>query len=125
MSELDEFMKVLCVVGVFILGLCFVLFLITPSTYASGSSLHTIVGAFYHFVVTSPNLVKFTMVGISLVIAIITLCSSDKDDVTKFRDIVIIVMIVVLGWLGVDYLVDAHAQSGTVAQSSIIGFLLN
>lgn len=25
----------------------------------------------------------------------------------------------------VDYLVDAHAQSGTVAQSSIIGFLLN
>lgn len=25
----------------------------------------------------------------------------------------------------VDYLVDAHTQSGTVAQSSIIGFLLN
>lgn len=25
----------------------------------------------------------------------------------------------------VDYLVDAHAQSGTIAQSSIIGFLLN
>lgn len=125
MSELDEFMKVLCAVGVFILGLCFVLFLITPSTYDSGSSLHTIIGAFYHFVVTSPNLVKFTMVGIYLVIAIITLCSSDKDDVTKFRDVVIIFMLVTFGWLGVDYLVDAHAQSGTVAQSSIIGFLLN
>lgn len=125
MSELDEFMKVLCAVGVFMLGLCFVLFLITSSTYTSGSSLHTIIGAFYHFVVTSPNLVKFTMVGIYLVIAIITLCSSDKDDVTKFRDIVIIVMIVVLGWLGVDYLVDAHVQGGTVAQSSIIEFLLN
>lgn len=125
MSELDEFMKVLCAVGVFILGLCFVLFLITPSTYASGSSLHTIIGAFYHFVVTSPNLVKFTMVGIYLVIAIITLCSSDKDDVTKFRDVVIIFMLGTFGWLGVDYLVDVHAQSGTVAQSSIIGFLLN
>lgn len=125
MSELDEFMKVLCAVGVFILGLCFVLFLITPSTYASGSSLHTIIGAFYHFVVTSPNLVKFTMVGIYLVIAIITLCSSDKDDVTKFRDVVIIFMLVTFGWLGVDYLVDAHVQGGTVAQSSIIGFLLN
>ena len=125
MSELDEFMKVLCAVGVFILGLCFLLFLISPSTYASGSSLHTIVGAFYHFVVTSPNLVKFTMVGIYLVIAIITLCSSDKDDVTKFRDVVIIFMLVTFGWLVVDYLVDAHAQSGTVAQSSIIGFLLN
>lgn len=125
MSELDEFIKVLCAVGVFILGLCFVLFLITPSTYASGSSLHTIIGAFYHFVVTSPNLVKFTMVGIYLVIAIITLCSSDKDDVTKFRDVVIIFMLVTFGWLGVDYLVDAHAQSGTVAQSSIIGFPLN
>ena len=124
MSELDEFMKVLCAVGVFILGLCFVLFLITPSTYASGSSLHTIIGAFYHFVVTSPNLVKFTMVGIYLVITIITLCSSDKDDVTKFRDVVIIFMLVTFGWLGVDYLVDAHAQNGTVAQSSIIGFLL-
>lgn len=124
MSELDEFMKVLCAVGVFMLGLCFVLFLITPSTYASGSSLHTIIGAFYHFVVTSPNLVKFTMVGIYLVITIITLCSSDKDDVTKFRDVVIIFMLVTFGWLGVDYLVDAHAQSGTVAQSSIIGFLL-
>lgn len=124
MSELDEFMKVLCAVGVFILGLCFVLFLITPSTYANGSSLHIIIGAFYQFVVTSPNLVKFTMVGIYLVIAIITLCSSDKDDVVKFRDIVIIVMIVVLGWLGVDYLVDAHVQGGTVAQTSIIGFLL-
>ena len=80
------------------LGLCFVLFLITPSTYASASSLHTIIGAFYHFVVTSPNLVKFTMVGIYLVIAIVTSCSSNKDDVTKFRDIVIMVMIVVLGW---------------------------
>lgn len=125
MSELDEFIKVLCAVGVFMLGLCFVLFLITPSTYASGSSLHTIIGAFYHFVVTSPNLVKFTMVGIYLVIAIITLCSSDKDDVTKFRDVVIIFMLVTFGWLGVDYLVDAHAQSGTVTQSSIIGFLLN
>lgn len=125
MSELDEFMKVLCAVGVFILGLCFVLFLITPSTYASGSSLHTIIGAFYHFVVTSPNLVKFTMVGIYLVITIITLCSSDKDDVTKFRDVVIIFMLVTFGWLGVDYLVDAHLQGGTVAQSSIIEFLLN
>jgi hypothetical protein len=125
MSELDEFMKVLCAVGVFMLGLCFVLFLITPSTYASGSSLHTIIGAFYHFVVTSPNLVKFTMVGIYLVITIITLCSSDKDDVTKFRDIVIIFMLVTFGWLGVDYLVDAHVQGGTVAQSSIIEFLLN
>lgn len=125
MSELDEFMKVLCAVGVFMLGLCFVLFLITPSTYASGSSLHAIIGAFYHFVVASPNLVKFTMVGIYLVIAIITLCSSDKDDVTKFRDIVIIFMLVTFGWLGVDYLVDAHVQGGTVAQSSIIGFLLN
>lgn len=125
MSELDEFMKVLCAVGVFILGLCFVLFLITPSTYASGSSLHTIIGAFYHFVVTSPNFVKFTMVGIYLVIATITLCSSDKDDVTKFRDVVIIFMLVTFGWLGVNYLVDAHAQSGTVAQSSIMGFLLN
>lgn len=125
MSELDEFMKVLCAVGVFMLGLCFVLFLITPSTYASGSSLHTIIGAFYHFVVTSPNLVKFTMVGIYLVITIITLCSSDKDDVTKFRDVVIIFMLVTFGWLGVDYLVDAHVQGGTVAQSSIIEFLLN
>lgn len=125
MSKLDEFMKVLCAVGVFILGLCFVLFLITPSTYASGSSLHTIIGAFYHFVVTSPNLVKFTMVGIYLVIAIITLCLSDKDDVTKFRDVVVIFMLVTFGWLGVDYLVDAHVQGGTVAQSSIIGFLLN
>lgn len=125
MSELDEFMKVLCAVGVFMLGLCFVLFLITPSTYASGSSLHTIIGTFYHLVVTSPNLVKFTMVGIYLVIAIITLCSSDKDDVTKFRDVVIIFMLVTFGWLGVDYLVDVHAQSGIVAQSSIIGFLLN
>lgn len=118
-------MKVLCAAGVFILGLCFMLFLITPSTYASGSILHTIIGAFYHFVVTSLNLVKFTMVGIYLVIAIITLCSSDKDDVTKFRDIVIIFMLVTFGWLGVDYLVDVQAQSGAVAQSSIIGFLLN
>lgn len=125
MSELDEFMKVLSFAGLCMLGLCFVLFLITPSTYASGSILHTIIGAFYHFVVTSPNLVKFTMVGIYLVIAIITLCSSDKDDVTKFRDIVIIFMLVTFGWLGVDYLVDAHVQGGTVAQSSIIGFLLN
>lgn len=125
MSELDEFMKVLCAVGVLMLGLCFVLFLITPSTYASGSSLHTIIGAFYHFVVTSPKLVKFTMVGIYLVIAIITLCSSDKDDVMKFRDVVIIFLLVTFGWLGVDYLVDTHTQSGTIAQSSIIGFLLN
>lgn len=125
MSELDEFTKVLSFAGLCMLGLCFVLFLITPSTYASGSILHTIIGAFYHFVVTSPNLVKFTMVGIYLVIAIITLCSSDKDDVTKFRDIVIISMLVTFGWLGVDYLVDAHVQGGTVAQSSIIGFLLN
>jgi len=125
MSELDEFTKVLSFAGLCMLGLCFVLFLITPSTYASGSILHTIIGAFYHFVVTSPNLVKFTMVGIYLVIAIITLCSSDKDDVTKFRDIVIIFMLVTFGWLGVDYLVDAHVQGGTVAQSSIIGFLLN
>ena len=125
MSELDEFTKVLSFAGLCMLGLCFVLFLITPSTYASGSILHTIIGAFYHFVVTSPNLVKFTMVGIYLVIAIITLCSSDKDDVTKFRDIVIICMLVTFGWLGVDYLVDAHVQGGTVAQSSIIGFLLN
>ena len=124
MSELDEFMKVLCAVGVFMLGLCFVLFLITPSTYASGSSLHTIIGAFYHFVVTSPNLVKFTMVGIYLVITIITLCSSDKDDVTKFRDIVIIFMLVTFGWLGVDYLVDAHVQSDAIAQSTIMGFPL-
>ena len=125
MSELDEFTKVLSFARLCMLGLCFVLFLITPSTYASGSILHTIIGAFYHFVVTSPNLVKFTMVGIYLVIAIITLCSSDKDDVTKFRDIVIIFMLVTFGWLGVDYLVDAHVQGGTVAQSSIIGFLLN
>lgn len=125
MSELDEFTKVLSFAGLCMLGLCFVLFLITPSTYASGSILHTIIGAFYHFVVTSPNLVKFNMVGIYLVIAIITLCSSDKDDVTKFRDIVIIFMLVTFGWLGVDYLVDAHVQGGTVAQSSIIGFLLN
>lgn len=125
MSELDEFTKVLSFAGLCMLGLCFVLFLITPSTYASGSILHTIIGAFYHFVVTSLNLVKFTMVGIYLVIAIITLCSSDKDDVTKFRDIVIIFMLVTFGWLGVDYLVDAHVQGGTVAQSSIIGFLLN
>ena len=124
MSELDEFMKVLCAVGVFMLGLCFVLFLIIPSTYASGSSLHAIIGAFYHFVVASPNLVKFTMVGIYLVIAIITLCSSDKDDVTKFRDIVIIFMLVTFGWLGVDYLVDAHAQSDAIAQSTIMGFPL-
>lgn len=125
MSELDEFTKVLSFAGLCMLGLCFVLFLITPSTYASGSILHTIIGAFYHFVVTSPNLVKFTMVGIYLVIAIITSCSSDKDDVTKFRDIVIIFMLVTFGWLGVDYLVNAHVQGGTVAQSSIIGFLLN
>ena len=124
MSELDEFMKVLCAVGLFMLGLCFVLFLISPTTYADGSSLHTIVGAFYYFVVTSPNLVKFTMVGIYLIIAIVALCSSDKDDMTKFRDIVIMVVIVTFVWLGVDYLVDAHAQSGTVAQSTIMGFPL-
>ena len=125
MSELDEFMKVLSFVGLCMLGLCVVLFLITTSLHATGSSANGIIEAFYHFVITSPNLVKFTMVGIYLVIAIITLCSSDKDDVTKFRDIVIIVMIMVLGWLGVDYLVDAHVQGGTVAQSSSIGFLLN
>ena len=124
MSELDEFMKVLCAFGVFLLGLCFILFLLTPSTYASGSSLHAIIGTFYHFIVTSPNIAKWTMLGIYLVIAIVTLCSSDKDGVTKFRGIVIIVMIVTFGWLGVDYLVDAHAQSDAVAQSTIMGFLL-
>lgn len=88
MSELDEFMKVLSVVGLCMLGLCVVLFLITTGISASGSSTYGIIGAFYNYVVTSPTMVKLTMVGFYLMVAIFKLCANGADVAVKFRDIV-------------------------------------
>lgn len=116
MSELDEFMKVLSFVGLCMLGLCFVLFLITTGVNASGSSTHGIIVAFYNYVVTSPNMVKLTMVGFYLMIAIFKLCASDTDVSVKFRDMVVIIVIVVVGWMSVDYLVVRHSSNNVDSQ---------
>lgn len=120
MSELDEFMKVLSFVGLCVLGLCFVLFLITTGLHFSGSSAHGIIGAFYNYVVTSPNMVKLTMVGFYLMIAIFKLCANDTDVTVKFRDIVVIIVIVVVGWMSIDYLVVRHSSNNVDSQSQSV-----
>lgn len=120
MSELDEFMKVLSFVGLCVLGLCFVLFLITTGLHFSGSSTHGIIGAFYNYVVTSPNMVKLTMVGFYLMIAIFKLCANDTDITVKFRDIVVIIVIVVVGWMSIDYLVARHSSNNVDSQSQSV-----
>lgn len=117
MSELDEFMKVISFVGLCMLGLCFVLFLITTGINASGSSAHSVIGAFYNYVVTSPNMVKLTMVGFYVMVAIFKLCASDTDVDVKFRDIVVIIVIAVVGWMSVDYLVARHSSNNVDSQS--------
>lgn len=116
MSELDEFMKVLSFVGLCMLGLCVVLFLITTGIHTTSSSANGIIGAFYNYVVTSPNMVKLTMVGFYLVVAIFKLGASDTDVAVKFRDIVVIIVIVVVGWMSVDYLVARHSSNNVVSQ---------
>ena len=120
MSELDEFMKVLSFVGLCMLGLCVVLFLITTGLYATGSSAHGIIGAFYNYVVTSPNMVKLTMVGFYLMVAIFKLCANDTDVAVKFRDIVVIIVIVVVGWMSIDYLVARHSSNNVDSQSQSV-----
>lgn len=120
MSELDEFMKVLSFVGLCVLGLCFVLFLITTGLHFSGSSAHGIIGAFYNYVVTSPSMVKLTMVGFYLMIAIFKLCANDTDVTVKFRDIVVIIVIVVVGWMSIDYLVARHSSNNVDSQSQSV-----
>ena len=117
MSELDEFMKVLSFVGLCMLGLCFVLFLITTGIHATGSNTNGIIGAFYNYVVTSPTMVKLTMVGFYLMVAIFKLCANDTDVAVKFRDIVVIIVIVVVGWMSVDYLVARHSSNNVDSQS--------
>ena len=116
MSELDEFMKVLSFVGLCMLCLCVVLFLITTGIHTTSSSANGIIGAFYNYVVTSPNMVKLTMVGFYLVVAIFKLGASDTDVAVKFRDIVVISVIVVVGWMSVDYLVARHSSNNVVSQ---------
>ena len=120
MSELDEFMKVLSFVGLCMLGLCVVLFLITTGIHTTSSSANGIIGAFYNYVVTSPNMVKLTMVGFYLVVAIFKLGVSDTDVAVKFRDIVVIIVIVVVGWMSVDYLVARHSSNNVVSQSQSV-----
>lgn len=120
MSELDEFMKVLSFVGLCMLGLCFVLFLITTGLRASGSSAYGIIGAFYNYVVTSPNMVKLTIVGFYLVVAIFKLCANDADVSVTFRDIVVIIVIVVVGWMSIDYLVARHSSNNVDSQSQSV-----
>lgn len=120
MSVLDEFMKVLSFVGLCMLGLCFVLFLITTGVNASGSSAHGVIRAFYNYVVTSPNMVKLTMVGFYVMVAIFKLCASDTDVDVKFRDIVVIIIIVVVGWISVDYLVARHSSNNVDSQSQSV-----
>lgn len=120
MFELDEFMKVLSFVGLCMLGLCFVLFLITTGIHASGSSAHGIIGAFYNYVVTSPNMVKLTMLGFYVMVAIFKLCANDTDVAAKFRDIVVIIVIVVVGWMSVDYLVARHSSNNVNSQSQSV-----
>lgn len=117
MSELDEFMKVLSFVGLCMLGLCFVLFLIATGLHVSGSSANGIIGAFYNYVVTSPNMVKLTMVGFYVMVAIFKLCANDTDIAVKFRDIVVIIVIVVVGWMSIDYLVARHSSNNVDSQS--------
>ena len=120
MSELDEFMKVLSFVGLCMLGLCFVLFLLTTGINASGSSAHGVIGALYNYVVTSPNMVKLTMVGFYVMVAIFKLCASDTDVDVKFRDIVVIIVIVVVGWMSIDYLVARHSSNDMDSQSQSV-----
>ena len=120
MSELDEFMKVLSFVGLCMLGLCVVLFLITTGIHTTSSSANGIIGAFYNYVLTSPNMVKLTMVGFYLVVAIFKLGVSDTDVAVKFRDIVVIIVIVVVGWMSVDYLVARHSSNNVVSQSQSV-----
>lgn len=111
MSELDEFMKVLSFVGLCMLGLGFVLFLITTGLHATGSNANGIIGAFYNYIVTSPTMVKLTMVGFYVMVAIFKLCTNDTDVAVKFRDIVVIIVIVVVGWMSIDYLVARHSSN--------------
>lgn len=120
MSELDEFMKVLSFVGLCMLGLCFVLFLITAGINATGSSANGIIGAFYNYVVTSPTMVKLTMMGFYLIVAIFKLCANDTDVAVKFRDIVVIIVIVVAGWISIDYLVARHSSTNVDSQSQSV-----
>lgn len=120
MSELDEFMKVLSFVGLCMLGLGFVLFLITIGIHVTGSSENGIVGAFYNYIVTSPTMVKLTMVGFYLIVAIFKLCANDTDVAVKFRDIVVIIVIVVVGWMSIDYLVVRHPSNNVDSQSQSV-----
>lgn len=120
MSELDEFMKVLSFVGLCMLGLCLVLFLITTGLHATGSSANGIIGAFYNYIVTSPTMVKLTMVGFYVMVAIFKLCASDTDVDVKFRDIVVIIVIAVVGWMSVDYLVARHSSNNVNSQSQSV-----
>lgn len=120
MSELDEFMKVLSFVGLCMLGLCLVLFLITTGLHTTGSSANRVIGAFYNYIVTSPTMVKLTMVGFYLMVAIFKLCASDTDVAVKFRDIVVIIVIVVVGWMSIDYLVARHSSNNVDSQSQSV-----
>lgn len=120
MSELDEFMKVLSFVGLCMLGLCLVLFLITTGLHATGSSANGIIGAFYNYIVTSPTMVKLTMVGFYVMVAIFKLCANDTDVAVKFRDIVVIIVIVVVGWMSIDYLVARHSSNNVDSQSQAV-----
>ena len=120
MSELDEFMKVLSFVGLCMLGLCLVLFLITTGLHATGSSANGIIGAFYNYIVTSPTMVKLTMVGFYVMVAIFKLCANDTDVAVKFRDIVVIIVIVVVGRMSIDYLVARHSSNNVDSQSQAV-----
>ena len=120
MSELDEFMKVLSFVGLCMLCLCLVLFLITTGLHATGSSANGIIGAFYNYIVTSPTMVKLTMVGFYVMVAIFKLCANDTDVAVKFRDIVVIIVIVVVGWMSIDYLVARHSSNNVDSQSQAV-----
>lgn len=93
------------------------LFLITTGIHAAGSNANCIIGAFYNYVVTSPTMVKLTMVGFYLMVAIFKLCANDTDVAVKFRDIVVIIVIVVVGWMSVDYLVARHSSNNVDSQS--------
>ena len=120
MSELDEFMKVLSFVGLCMLGLCVVLFLITTGLHATGSNANGIIGAFYNYIVTSPTMVKLTMVGFYVMVVIFKLCTNDTDVAVKFRDIVVIIVIVVVGWMSIDYLVARHSSNNVDSQSQAV-----
>ena len=53
-------------------------------------------------------------------VAIFKLGASDTDVDVKFRDIVVIIVIVVVGWMSVDYLVARHSTNNVDSQSQSV-----